>query len=52
MMKMGQEITLPVIREFRLYVPCNISWDGEAEMEGILKGFLGSWGVYISFGRN
>lgn len=27
-------------------VPYNISWDGEAEMEAILKGFWGV-GVYI-----
>lgn len=33
-------------------VPCSISWDSEAGMEAVLKGFLGSWGVYVSFGRN
>lgn len=33
-------------------VPCSTSWDSEAGMEAVLKGFLGSWGVYVSFGRN
>lgn len=25
-------------------IPCNISWDSEAEIEAILKGFLGELG--------
>lgn len=33
-------------------VSCNISWDGKAEMETILRGFMGSWGIYVNFGRN
>lgn len=33
-------------------LPCNTSWDGEAEIEAILKGFLGDWGVHVSFERN
>lgn len=33
-------------------VPCNICWDSEAEMEAILKGFWGGWGVYLRFVRN